>query len=110
LAGGIAFAETFATVTTPRSFGMSIYRHIQCMGMANEDVKLMVEVSSDVGHSCPVCKTGAKVLLDGVEHFEAACNHLLSDHGMKLLHVGQRTIASSQDGTAWQTTVAVFGK
>ncbi len=62
--------------------------------------KVIVTVASNMGKPCPLCNN---VQLDGTEHFDEACQHLLN-HGLKCLHVGQEA-----HGT-FKRTVAVFGK
>jgi hypothetical protein len=62
--------------------------------------KIIITVASNMGNPCPLCRN---VQLDGIEHFDEACQHLL-DHGLKCLHVGQEGHGNSQ------RTVAVFGK
>ena len=40
--------------------------------------------------------------------FNDVCNHILQQHRLRCLHVGQETHASGD--TPWHDTVAVFGK
>jgi hypothetical protein len=44
----------------------------------------------------------------GGDDFEKGCNHLIQEHGMKCLHVGQES--DEGDDGLWHFTVAVFGK
>jgi hypothetical protein len=41
--------------------------------------------------------------------FEESCNHLLRDHGLPCLHIGQET-RRDNSGNPSHRTVAVFGK
>jgi hypothetical protein len=41
--------------------------------------------------------------------FDDVCNHLMKEHGLKCLHVGQETTHGT-DSQPWHSTVAVFGK
>lgn len=66
----------------------------------------MVRVRSDEGRSCPLCSRHSAM---ADNHFEVFSNHLLKDHSLKCLHVGQETI-KDREGNLRQVTVAVFGK
>jgi hypothetical protein len=65
--------------------------------------KIIARVSSDESGACPLCD----FLLDGIHNFDAACNHLMQEHKLACLHVGQQT--SHEDTGLWHCTVAVFG-
>jgi hypothetical protein len=67
--------------------------------------KQIVSVRSDTGAPCPLC---AGTRLDGHNDFDKACNHLMKDHGLKCLHVGQET--HGDEDKPWYSTVAVFGR
>jgi hypothetical protein len=66
----------------------------------------IVRVSTNGGRSCSLCN--GQFQIDGIENFDASCNHLMQAHNLKCLHVGQETV-DGHDGKPWQTTVAVFG-
>ena len=68
--------------------------------------KVVVVVTSEVGRTCPI--EDCHQLLDGMDHFEEACNHLLQ-HGLTCVHVGTQT-ADGPEGKPWYFTVAVFGE
>ena len=68
--------------------------------------EIIVMVSSNGDRQCPLCHDFS---LDGTKDWEESCNHLLREHGLKCLHVGQET-APSFDGSPYHNTVAVFGK
>jgi len=44
----------------------------------------------------------------GLEKFDESCNHLMQQHNLKCLHVGQET-SYDNNGKPWHSTVAVFG-
>ena len=67
--------------------------------------EFMAYVNTNEGLRCPI--SGCSVSVP--ERFEKLCNHLIQEHGLKCLHVGQET-APGSDGKPWQSTVAVFGK
>jgi hypothetical protein len=67
---------------------------------------LIVYLKTGIGERCPIA--GCNFLLGG-EKFQQSCNHLLQEHGLNCLHVGQETNRDS-NGELWQHTVAVFGK
>ena len=67
------------------------------------DFKQLVRVSSNECRMCPLCD----IELDGIHKFEDCCNHLLHDHELKCVHVGQETYGL---GEPYHCTVAVFGK
>jgi len=71
--------------------------------LAKESV---VHVSTSVGRPCRI--NGCGFFL-GLDKFQESCNHLIQQHGLKCLHVGQET-SHDNDGKPWQSTVAVFGK
>lgn len=76
--------------------------------MASEttaDTQHVVHVSSAIiGERCKRCANP----IEGDGSFVALINHYITQHGYKLLHVGQQT----EEGTdgPWQTTVAVLGQ
>ena len=68
--------------------------------------KVVVLVTSEVTRTCPI--ENCHRLLDGIDHFEDACNHLLQ-HGLTCVHVGTQT-DEGPNGQAWHVTIAVFGE
>jgi hypothetical protein len=53
------------------------------------DFRQLIRISSNESRMCPPCD----VELDGIHKFEDCCNHLLHDHELKCVHVGQETSA-----------------
>jgi len=72
--------------------------------MSLKPAKAIFQVSTDVVSGCPVCKTTS--LPSDHRHFVATVNHLLSDHGLLLEHVGQQS-ARGMEGR-YETTTAVL--
>jgi hypothetical protein len=68
--------------------------------------EFIIRVSTNESRKCPF--DGCDVVLDAMEMFENSCNHMLQDHQLVCLHVGQETV-DTDDGP-YQTTVAVFGR
>jgi hypothetical protein len=69
--------------------------------MIDLDISKVVRVASHHREPCPDCN-------ELVGDFEDLCNHLMKNHGMQLLHIGQE---GSSDGTrAFFETVAFFGE
>lgn len=64
--------------------------------------ELMIYVSTNEGKGCGI--DGCDFWL-GLERFQESCNHLLQDHGLNCLHVGQQTTPDS-NGSPWHSTVA----
>ena len=63
-------------------------------------------LSTNENIRCPICDYTTYA---GNElAFNDVCNHLLQEHKLKCLHVGQET-RSSESGP-WHSTVAVFGR
>ena len=67
--------------------------------------KIIVSVSSNIGAGCPLCNSNFFL---GLEKFDESCNHLMQQHNLKCLHVGQET-SYDNNGKPWHSTVAVFG-
>jgi hypothetical protein len=68
--------------------------------MPDLGVTELIFVGSRHSKDCKVCDKA-------IPDFEDLCNHILKDHGLKLLHIGQE---GHSDGThAFFETVAVFG-
>ncbi|MEW8052076.1 MAG: hypothetical protein AB2809_17085 [Candidatus Thiodiazotropha sp.] len=65
----------------------------------------IVKVSTDEMKACPVAGCAVQI---GAESFELSVNHLLEHHNYKLLHVGQETHRSTNDGELYHSTVAVL--
>ena len=69
--------------------------------------EVIVRISTNETISCKLCDYtpygGSSAAFDDV------CNHLMNEHGLACLHVGQETTHGG-DGLPWQSTVAVFGK
>lgn len=66
-------------------------------------VKSVVEVSSDVSRSCELCDFFVKH-----DEFSEAVNHYISNHGFRLLHVGNKTVRDYNDHPC-DTLIAVLG-
>lgn len=66
-------------------------------------IKSVVQVSTSRGGACPE-KCGENFDPDT---FTRSVNHLLSQHGYKVEHIGQETSWDS-DGRPWQSTIAVL--
>jgi len=64
--------------------------------------KIVVRVSTSEERSCPLCGED----LDGIRRWEDSCQHLLREHGLKVVHVGQESCHS--DEGLFHSTVAVF--
>ena len=69
-----------------------------------QDTKQIIHVSTNIGRGCPEC--GAPL---GVDNFESGVNHLIQQHGYKLLHVGAER-DDDNEGKTIHHTVAVLGK
>jgi len=69
-----------------------------------EGVNHVVHISTDESKGCEHC-----AFRIGTDNFAESINHYISDHGYKLLHVGQETSHDSM-GNPFQLTVAVVGK
>ena len=67
-------------------------------------VRAILTISSDAAGACPLCRD---YTLDGVDHFDAAVNHVLA-HGWILLHLGSQDLTEA-DGATYRTTIAVLG-
>jgi hypothetical protein len=67
----------------------------------------MYRISTNERVDCPVCQF-TTYGGDAVA-FSDVCNHILREHGLKCLHVGQETTSGSNGGP-YHYTVAVFGK
>ena len=69
--------------------------------------EIIIRISTNETVSCRLCEFnpygGSSVA------FEDVCNHLMKDHGLICLHVGQET-THGPGGHPWHSTVAVFGK
>ena len=66
----------------------------------------MIVTTEDDSRGCPI--QDCHELLDGINHFEDACNHLLQ-HGLICVHVGTQT-DDGPGGQPWHLTIAVFGE
>ncbi len=77
------------------------------MGTPAVAKEILVRVSTNETVTCRLC--------DFTPHngtsaaFEDVCNHLMKEHGLACLHVGQETV-HGPGGNPWHSTVAVFGK
>lgn len=67
-----------------------------------EGITKTISFTAYTGHSCNDC--GKACLGGDIDKFHEGINHCIQEHGYKLLHVGQETIATGE------TTVAVLGK
>ena len=66
-------------------------------------VKGIVEVSSDISQRCELCDFH-------IEHdkFSEAVNHYISQHGLRVLFVGNRTVRDNDDNPC-DTSIAILG-
>ena len=71
-----------------------------------DPVKKILYLSTNIQTGCRECRA---ILPHDDGYFQAAVNHMLAEHGFKLLHVGQQTEPDGADGRPYQTTVAVLG-
>jgi len=71
--------------------------------MSMQDVKHVVEISTNIGTGCEHCD-----YLVGIENFADGINHYISEHGYHVLHVGTQSTPDSE-GTTYHTTVALLG-
>jgi hypothetical protein len=74
-----------------------------------EDAVRIYSVRTGIGKPCPVCGRGVWSGDDPGDWLDQQVNHLLEEHGWRLLHVGQET-TDDRDGNPWQHTVAVLGE
>ena len=72
--------------------------------MSSKPAKTIFQVSTDVVGGCPVCET--RSLPSDHRHFVATVNHLLSEHGLFLEHVGQQSTRGMEG--RYESTVAVL--
>jgi hypothetical protein len=67
----------------------------------------IIRISTNETASCRLCNftpyRGSPVA------FEDVCNHLIKEHGLQCLHIGQET-THGPGGNPWHSTVAVFGR
>jgi hypothetical protein len=66
----------------------------------------MYRLSTDGTLVCPI--SGFTTYNGDSVAFNDVCNHILSEHKLKCLHVGQET--HHGDHGPWHDTIAVFGK
>lgn len=69
-----------------------------------ENINHVVHISTDENKGCEHC-----TFRIGSENFAESINHYITDHGYRLLHVGQETSLDSR-GNPFQLTVAILGK
>ena len=67
----------------------------------------MFRLSTDETVACPIC--GYQTHGGSVVAFGEVCTHILQEHKLKCLHVGQETYRAS-DGSPFHYTVAIFGR
>ena len=67
---------------------------------------LIIRISTESMGGCPLCSGH---WLGGKDRFDESCSHLMKQHGLRCLHVGQESGVDGQD-RLWQFTVAVFGR
>ena len=72
--------------------------------MSQKPAKAIFQVTTDVVGGCPVCKTTS--LPSDHRHFVATVNHLLSEHGLILEHVGQQSTRGMEG--RYESTTAVL--
>lgn len=69
--------------------------------------QVMYRLSTNESIRCPICQFttyGGDTLA-----FDDVCNHIIKEHKLHCLHVGQET-SRNNDGHPWHSTVAIFGK
>jgi hypothetical protein len=54
--------------------------------------EFIVYVSTNIGKGCPFEGCDFSI---GLERFEQSCNHLIQQHGLKCLHVGQEPVPTT---------------
>jgi hypothetical protein len=69
-----------------------------------EGVERVIQINTNSGRSCPVCRA----VTIGGDEFELGINHLLQEHGGRLLHVGTQS-EGGDDGKPWHFPCAVVG-
>lgn len=72
-----------------------------------ESVTRIQQLFSDVVGACPVCDDLSHPNDD--EWLQEQTNHLIQEHGWKVLHVGQES-TTDRDGNLCQRTTVVLGE
>jgi hypothetical protein len=66
------------------------------------DIQSVVQISTNVSEGCKHCYHPI-----GSEHFAESINHYITEHGYRVLHVGQQTEHAPEG--PWHSMVAVLG-
>jgi hypothetical protein len=69
-----------------------------------EKVTHTIAISSNIGHGCEHCHGR---FLGAEDDISDSINHLISEHGYRLLHIGTQTSHAGEG--LWHSTVAVLG-
>ncbi|MDD2467916.1 MAG: hypothetical protein PHI97_28390 [Desulfobulbus sp.] len=69
------------------------------------EISHVFKLTSANGIKCDCCDS----ILNGLDDFSGAINHLISNHSYKILHIGQQTEKTDM-GETMQLTVAILGK
>ncbi len=72
-----------------------------------QETKQIIRVSTNISRGCPECHNAG--LVGGHDNFESGVNHLIQQHGYRLLHVGSEW-DNDREGKTVHHTVAVLGK
>lgn len=67
------------------------------------------QLYSDVSTRCPACDD-MQVTGDWDDRLAESSNHIISEHGWELLHVGQQTGTSGDTGEPIQRTTVILGE
>jgi hypothetical protein len=70
-----------------------------------EGVTHVVRLSSSIGQHCQLCSAAIGYDEKGLA---TEINHYITEHGCRLLHIGQET-SRDDKGSPWQSTVAFLG-
>lgn len=73
--------------------------------MQFSEISNVTKITSASKIKCDCCN----FILNGLDDFSGAINHLISNHSYKLLHIGQET-EKTDFGEVYQLTVAILGK
>jgi len=74
--------------------------------MSIETVKKVVELSSSLHGGCVHCNASTVDSDDGIA---VGVNHYVTEHGYRVLHVGQQSSWAPDGKQLWHSTVALLG-